>query len=244
GDDAEVSQWCFHGRCYRFGDRDDGLPGVFRSRDKLMLRDETGAETQTSVWSDLPIPGAHNLKNAMAAAAAGLALGVPLAAIERGLHDVTPLPHRLQFVGEWRGRRFYNDSLATTPESALAALDAFAEPVVLLAGGSDKGVDLSNLAGGIATGTKAVALMGETGESLGRLVELKRETDCPVVRECDSFEQAFGWAAEQSAPGDVVLLSPGCASFDWFRNFAERGERFVAFVREIQNHATMPTRLP
>ena len=242
GDDPEVSRWCFNGKCYRFGDRDRRSPGVFRVRDGLLLRDASGNETVTPCWNNLPVPGAHNFRNAMAAAATGLAMGVPIGAIEAGLIEFQPLPHRLQFLGEWQGRRFYNDSLATTPESAIAALDAFEEPVVLLAGGSDKGVDLSDLAARITAGTKAVALMGETAEALELLIESERNGDRPRTQECPSFEFAFSWAVEQSAPGDVVLLSPGCASYDWFRNFAERGNRFEELVRERQNRITTPAR--
>lgn len=232
-DDPEISQWCFHGHCFRFGGRDTGKPGVFRVRDELVLRDESGAATTTPVWSDLPLRGEHNLRNAMAAAAAAVALGVPATSIERGLRSFEPLPHRLQFVGECRGRRFYNDSLATTPESAIAALEAFEEPVVLLAGGSDKGVDLSDFAACIAARAKAVALMGDTAEALGLLIASQRTSERPVARECRSFEETFAWALEHSSAGDTILLSPGCASFGWFRNFAERGERFQRLVNEL-----------
>lgn len=250
-DDPEVSTWCHHGWCYFFGRNDNGAPGVFRTvrasrpeppvlegrrtaEDTLLIRSKSGEETEFPLWSELPVPGQHNLYNAMAAAAAGLALDVPLEAVDRGLRNFEPLPHRLQFVGEWQGRRFYNDSLATTPESVFAALEAFREPVVLLAGGSDKGIDLTELAARIAGRTRAAALLGETAELLGMLIESERIGGGPAVCECGDFESAFRWAVEQSAPGDVVLLSPGCASYDWFRNFAERGEQFTNLVRQLQ----------
>lgn len=248
-DDPEVSTWCHHGWCYFFGRNDAGAPGVYLRRvrpgecdpnspqsegESLLIRSKSGEETAIPVWTGLRLPGKHNLQNATAAAATALALDVPLAAIERGLQNFEPLPHRLQFVGEWEGRRFYNDSLATTPESTIAALNAFAEPIVLLAGGSDKGIDLSGMAMQIASKTKAVALMGETAEQLGMLIEGERLSNGPATRECDDFDEAFCWAARQSAPGDVVLLSPGCASYDWFRNFADRGDRFTRLVEKQQ----------
>jgi len=203
-------------------------------------RPSYGAEEESiPVWTDLPIVGEHNLYNAMAAAAVALALGISTDAIELGLRRFKPLPHRLQFVGEWDGRRFYNDSLATTPESVCAALDSFTEPIVLLAGGYDKGIDLSGLAERIVSHTKAAALMGTVSPLLDELIEARRTSPVPRTRRCEDFEAAFRWAVEESEPGDVVLLSPGCASYDWFANFAERGERFTQLVRQLQR-AGMP----
>jgi len=170
----------------------------------------------------------------MAAACAALALDVPVEAIQQGLENFTPLPHRLQFVAEVEGRKFYNDSLATTPESAIAAVESFAEPVIPLAGGYDKQVDLSQLAESIATRVKAAVLMGQTAEELTDMLECG-EIDCSVpYHECSSFDDAFRHACAQSAPGDVILLSPGCASYDWFANFQERGETFVELVHAWQ----------
>ena len=234
-DDPEVSGWCRHSRCFFFGRTDNGSPGVFHHGESLLLRRECGEETVLPVWSDLPIPGEHNVANAMAAATVGLALGISCDAMEQGLRSFTPLPHRLQFVGEWNGRRFYNDSLATTPESVYAALDSFREPIVLLAGGYDKGIDLTGLAGRIVSGTKAAALMGDVAELLDDLIEASRLSAVPSTKSCEDFEASFRWAVEQSDPGDVVLLSPGCASFGWFRNFAERGERFTECVRGLSD---------
>ena len=141
-------------------------------------------------------------------------------------------------MAEVEGRRFYNDSLATTPESAIAAVESFAEPVILLAGGYDKQVDLSQLAETIATRVKAAALIGQTAEELTDLLEYC-EIYCTVPH-CaySSFEEAFRCACSHSAPGDVILLSPGCASYDWFANFQERGETFIELV-----HAWHPQRV-
>lgn len=237
-DDAEVSMWCHHGWCYFFGRNDQGAPGVYRRGDNtLLLRRKSGEESTVPLWNDLSIVGEHNLRNAMTAAAVGLALDLSPEDIARGLARFEPLPHRLQFVGEWEGRQFYNDSLATTPESVFAALDAFKQPVVLLAGGSDKGIDLTEFGRRIARQTKAAALIGETAEALSMMIDAEpsRRT---TSEEFDDFESAFRWAVLQSAPGDVVLLSPGCASYDWFRNFAERGERFTELVSELATTRT------
>ncbi len=236
-DDGEVSTWCHHSRCFFFGSQDTGHPGVFRTDAALLIRTESRDEIEIPLWSDLPLPGAHNLCNAMAAAATTMALGISLDAISEGLRNFTPLPHRLQFAGEWQGRRFYNDSLATTPESVCAALDAFAAPVVLLAGGSDKGIDLTGLADAMAAKAKAVALMGETGPLLDLLITSRITTELPSLQICCDFATACDWAVEQSLPGDIVLLSPGCASYDWFRNFADRGDQFIEFVKQLDKPA-------
>jgi UDP-N-acetylmuramoylalanine--D-glutamate ligase len=176
----------------------------------------------------LALPGAHNFQNALAAGCAAMVLGTGLAEIEAGLTRFTALPHRLQLVAETGGRAFYNDSKATTPESTLLALDAFRVPVVLLAGGYDKGIDLKDMARGIvARHAKAVALLGQTG---ARLKELLREVDPQgelPAKVHVTFEAAFQWAAAQSASGDVILLSPGCASYDWFPNYEVRGDEFT-----------------
>ncbi len=229
-DDADVRSWPTFGRKLGFGTRDAGCDGIFeRGAEHILRRD--GAHERFGLREWVPLPGRHNVTNAMAAACAALAAGANLDAVRRGLESYRSLPHRLEFVGEIRGRRFYNDSLATTPESAVVGLEAFSEPVVLLAGGYDKQIDLTPLALGILRRAKAAALMGQTADLLACLLEEHGDADNePPTHSCDSFEEAFRWAVETSEPGDVVLLSPGCASYDWFRNYAERGRRFVELV--------------
>ena len=221
--------------------RPPGVAGRFPAGGFVAVARECGGETVLPVWTELPIPGEHNLSNAQAAAAVGLALRLPFDAIERGLRSFEPLPHRLQFVGEWEGRRFYNDSKATTPESVFAALESFDEPIVLLAGGYDKGVDLSGLADRVAKRVKAAALMGGVAGLLNEMIAGGQPPAAsqtpgagPVVGTCSDFDESFRWAVSQSAPGDVVLLSPGCASFGWFSNYAERGDRFVELFRRLK----------
>jgi len=109
--------------------------------------------------------------------------------------------------------------------------DRLGPRIVLMVGGYDKQIDLTPLAEAVARKVKAVALMGQTADALSWLLESLPGADGLPTQECDSFEGAFTWAVNQSEPGDVVLLSPGCASYDWFRNYAERGERFSEMVR-------------
>ncbi|MBT4864213.1 MAG: UDP-N-acetylmuramoyl-L-alanine--D-glutamate ligase, partial [Planctomycetaceae bacterium] len=238
GEDADVRQWPTCGQRWYFGGCDAESPSAMRciaavgdnSCDTTHRRSENVSEFPLREW--LTLPGEHNLQNATAAAAAALAVGVSIADVQTGLERYQALPHRLQFVAEVQGRKFYNDSLATTPESVTAALSAFDEPVVLLAGGYDKQVDLAPLAETIAIGAKAVALMGQTAEPLREL--LAANATQPAMNCLRSFDEAFAWAVEHSSCGDVVLLSPGCASYDWFPNFAKRGERFVELVHEFK----------
>ncbi len=187
-----------------------------------------------------PLPGRHHAQNAAAASAAALEMGVSERGIRDALVNFTGLPHRLQLLGAFHGRRFFDDSKATTPEAAMAALDSFEEPVVLLAGGSDKHVDLGPFAEAIADRVKAVVLMGQTaGELERRLVDLinkggARRLRADRVEVAASFGQACRAAFRLSHPGDVVLLAPGCASYGWFNNYVERG---VAFRRAVSDWA-------
>lgn len=254
-DDPDVKNWPTAARRISFGLNERRSLGVFAVAGQNAVV-SMGAETQHWPIADwLQLPGAHNLQNALAATAATLAVGVDREAVRRGLIDYTPLPHRLQFVAEVADRRFYNDSLATTPESCIVALQAFDGPIVLLAGGYDKRVDLSAMAREMALRTRAVALMGQTGRMLQECLhheieghatiagspvgntesssqsESLRSRRLPTVTQvCTSFVEAFQFAIAQSQPGDTILLSPGCASYDWFRSFVDRGDQFVRLV--------------
>jgi UDP-N-acetylmuramoylalanine--D-glutamate ligase len=229
-DDSDVRDWPVQGRRRLFGLSPQFDEGAFWDGDRAVIRIDS-SEQRAPVRDWLGLPGRHNLANALGATAAAMAVGATLDHVRVGLETYQPLPHRLQFVGEAAGRKFYNDSLATTPESTLVALDAFSEPIVLLAGGYDKRVDLTAMAAGIATRTKAVALMGETATTLREHIQQQPQMATQCSDPLPDFVTAFNWALGQSAPGDVVVLSPGCASYDWFRNFADRGEQFTKLVR-------------
>ena len=185
----------------------------------------------------LPLPGEHNRMNAAAAICAALAAGVDPATIPAGLQTFRGLPHRLEFVGEVAGRRFFNDSLATTPESAICALRAFPGRLLLLAGGYDKKVDLTAFALEAATRCTAVAWMGQTAPQLESIAAKvsgpSRDTNSPPRRITHTLQEAFDWIWSQSQPGDTILLSPACASFDWFLNFADRGDQFRRLVERL-----------
>lgn len=233
-DDTDVSHWPAAGRRLGFGLHDTGEEGAFWTGQSAVLR-FNGQERDFPLADCLSLPGQHNVANALAATAAAMSLGADVESVQFALKHYQPLPHRLQFVGTVDGIAFYNDSLATTPESAVVALAAFEQPIVLLAGGYDKHVDLSGMAHAIAGRVKAVSLMGQTARSLKAMITSCENLGCCVSEPQPTFASAFAWALEQSKPGDVVLLSPGCASYDWFRNFADRGEQFAQLVLQLIN---------
>jgi len=234
--DANVCNWPGSGRRLLFNDCSQQLPRHSASLDGDTIRVSAEDKVRSVSLSGFRLRGRHNRENALAAVAAALIAGGDETSIERGLTKFEPLPHRLQFVAEWDGRSFYNDSIATTPESAIAALDAFDEPIVLLAGGYDKQVDLTKFAAEIGRRTKAVALLGTTGRKLGECLD---GSTAPPHCVATSFHDAIAWAIGQSAPGDVVLLSPGCASYDWFQSFEDRGRQFVSIVNELTGAAAI-----
>lgn len=172
------------------------------------------------LWRTFP----HDLTNGLAAAATALAGGATLDGVRRGLRSFRGLAHRVELVGEWDGIRWYDDSKATAPHATLAAVAGF-ESVVLLAGGRNKGLDLTEMAG--ARQIRAVVAMGEAAGE----VEAAFSGIRPVRRAESSMDEAVRLAAEMVEPGDTVILSPGCASFDWFGSYAERGQVFSAAVR-------------
>ncbi len=175
---------------------------------------------------ELPRSLPHDVSNSLAAAAVAVAAGAPPQACRAALARTGPLPHRVSLVAEAGGVGWYDDSKATTPASVLAAVAGF-DSVVLIAGGRNKGLDLGVLARAVPPIRAAVGIgeaAGEVAAALGGLV--------PVAT-ADSMEAAVASAAAQAGPGDTVLLSPGCASFDWYRSYSERGDHFAATVRHL-----------
>ena len=193
-----------------------------------------GAEAAVSL-DKLRLPGQHNRFNAMAAAAAAWLLGADARAIERGIEQFRGLPDRLELVAEKTGIRFYDDSIATNPESTLAALDAFTGPVVLIAGGSSKNLSFAKLGQRIAERVKAVLLIGATASEIEAAIR-NATGPTPPLHHVETLDEAVQAAACEASVGDIVLLSPACASYDMFRNYAERGRKFREAV------ATLPLR--
>ena len=178
----------------------------------------------------LLLPGRHNLLNAACAAVAARgALGERLSLA--GLETFTGLPQRLEWFAVVDGRRFYNDSAATTPESTVAALEALDRPPWLLAGGADKGCDFGPLVEAIARRTRGVALFGAVAGMLhGRIAAVDPRLPCVAV---GAMAEALQWCWSRSQVEDRILLSPACSSHDQFCNFRQRGEQFVALVSAL-----------
>lgn len=177
---------------------------------------------------ELGLIGRHNQLNALAALALGQAAGLPMAAMLATLRRFTGLPHRCQQVAERNGVRWLNDSKATNVGATLAALDGltdFPGRVLLIAGGDAKGADLTPLQPVLAERITRLIVLGQDGAALAALVD-----DAIAV---DSIEAAVVAAAGEAAPGDMVLLSPACASIDMFPNYMIRGERFAAAVAAL-----------
>jgi UDP-N-acetylmuramoylalanine--D-glutamate ligase len=202
-----------------------------RTKQRLLDRAETViSPCNDAVVPPLRVPGRHNRANAALAAAAAMAAGVDRESVQLAFSEFTGLPHRLAFVAEIAGRRFYNDSKATTPEAAIAALEAMDRPTWILLGGSDKHVDLMPLACSVGVRACGAALFGATAAKLDAMLAA-HAPQLPRSR-AETLDEAFAWCSRQSHLGDVILLSPACASLDQFRDYADRGEQFMRLVAE------------
>jgi UDP-N-acetylmuramoylalanine--D-glutamate ligase len=180
--------------------------------------------------SAVVLPGRHNLDNASAAVAAVQDYASEPAILREGLHAFTGLPHRLHFVAEKNGVRYYDDSIATTPGSAIAALQSFDEPKVIILGGHDKGADYTELIESCEESATTVITIGRSGPDLARLCQ---ENGVSYVEEPGDMQAIVARAAETAGQGSVVILSPAAASFDMFKSYADRGEQFDAAVNSL-----------
>ncbi len=183
--------------------------------------------------SELQVPGEHNVENAMAAAAAALAMGLSREAVREGLRSFAGVPHRLEQVAEIGGVRFVNDSKATNVGAATVGMRAFEGGVHAILGGSPKGEDFKPLAAPVAERCRAVYLIGEAAGEIEAALAPAIEAGVELSRS-GTLEVAVEVAADAARPGEVVLLSPACASFDAFRDFEQRGERFREIVGELR----------
>jgi UDP-N-acetylmuramoylalanine--D-glutamate ligase len=219
------------GRLACFSGAGDVEDGACLRGETLVFRWE-GREHVVCAVKDIRVRGWHNVLNVLAACAISGAVGAAPTAMRAAIEGFTGVQHRLEFVRERRGVRWYNDSIASAPERVVAALKSFEEPIVLLAGGRDKNLPWDELARLAKARVKHLVLFGEAGPLIRRAVEAvdlepERCTLCPTLAE------AVAVAARKADSGDVVLLSPGGTSFDEFQDFAERGEKFKEWVRAL-----------
>lgn len=214
------------GRAARYGVEKDGA--VYVKENTFFIQSDPICDVES-----LQLPGTHNVENACAAISAALQYTDDFSAVETGLKAFQGLPHRLKFVREVGGVKYYDDSIATTPGSAIAALKSFDEPKVIILGGSDKGADFTELAEQITKNhVREVITIGKMGPKIAQTI---RGKGFDQISEVVGGMTAIVEAAEAAArSGDVVIMSPACASFDMFKNYADRGEQFIAAVEKLQ----------
>ena len=181
----------------------------------------------------LRIPGRHNWDNATAAITVGKVLKIPNRTIARAISRFKGLEHRLEFVRSVNGVRYYNDSYSTTPETAEVAIEAFAAPKILILGGSHKGSDFRKLGRAISQSQSIKAIIG-IGAEWPRIKSEVKSRKLKVVEGCKNMREVVQAAHRVAAPGDVVLLSPACASFGMFKNYTDRGKQFKRIVRNLK----------
>jgi len=221
------------GRLITFGISEENLnTGTFVGEGMVTYRDLDGEQALVAI-GDIHLRGTHNLMNILAASAIIKAVGLPGEAIHDAVRGFLGVPHRLEFVRNWGGADWYNDSIATAPERAIAAIQSFSEPLVLLAGGRDKDLPWEEFATLASQRVRYLILFGEAAGLIKQAMD-KVNHGVPVSRTmCLNLEQAVQMAARIVQPGEVVLLSPGGTSFDEFVDFEERGECFRKLVMSL-----------
>ncbi len=219
--DSRRFEGSVRGKLHRFSTQDEVDRGAFLAGSRLVLRTHHGEETLLD-RSEMTLPGDHNVANALAASLAARLTGCPAETIAEALRTYRALPHRLEYVAAVDGVKFFNDSKATNPASTARALTSF-EPgkVHLILGGKDKGSDWSSLVPLIRERARRVLLVGQCRAQLAELLE----GEIPLL-DCETVAKAVETSLLGAGTGDVVLLSPGCASFDQYSNFEERGDDF------------------
>lgn len=200
--------------------------------DKIVLNVE-GETALIASFSELKLRGRHNLENVTAAALASYLAGAEPKVISKVVKNFRGLEHRLELVREVDGIKYYNDSFSTVPETVIAALDSFAEPIILIAGGSNKNSDYSELGKKIAaSNVKAIILIGDMAKQIQASIPSSFEGE--IVLGLTSMGDMVGKARELAEKGDVVLLSPACASFGLFENYKDRGNQFKNAVNSLK----------
>ena len=212
------------GRTLRFS-LEGVVEGAYLAEDELML-----LGTPLLKREEIPLRGQHNVANVLAAAATAHAAGIERSAMREAVHEFRGVPHRLTVVGEHDGVVYVDDSIATAPERSIAALLAYDEPIVMIAGGRDKHLPMQQWAKLIARRVRHVVLFGEMSDLVARALA---DVGYTAISRTASMDEAVRAAARVAQPGDVVLLSPGGTSYDMYRDFEQRGDDFARAVREV-----------
>ena len=211
-----------------FGEKIENNHGAFVAGRELVYRNERKEfKLNLASWQ---LPGRHNLENLLGATATAGWFGASAGAIQAGLEHFRAPAHRIEFAGEVGGVKYYDDSKATTPHAVAAALNSFNAPVILMLGGRNKQIDFRPLAPEIKARVKQLICCGEAGREIsGQLAEVKVESLLAAT-----MKEGVLLAAKLAARGEVVLLSPGCASFDEFKDYKDRGNKFKAMVKDLK----------
>lgn len=221
------------GQVRRFSMKQTEAEGVFNRNEVLVLAVDS-CEQELMPVSAIKLPGRHNIENYMAAYAA-VRDWVSPEVLLRVAQSFGGVEHRIEFVRELRGVKYYNDSIASSPSRTKAGLNSFKEKVILIAGGKDKGVPFDELGSDIIAHVKKLVLTGWTMEKIHQAVISRPEyAGQPEITLEEDFEKAVKAASALAEPGDVVILSPACTSFDHFKNFEERGNFYKAIVNSLQ----------
>jgi UDP-N-acetylmuramoylalanine--D-glutamate ligase len=220
---------------YWFSRKQRVAQGAFARRDEIVFRRE-GVEEVVLQRQDIPLAGAHNEENVLAAVvAARLAAATPQA-IAKGVRSFPGVEHRLEFVAEIGGVRYFNDSKATNVDATMKALDAFPGRILIILGGKDKGSDYTVLQKALREKALLALLIGAAAEKIEKQI-----AGSVAIERAETIERAVETASQAARPGDVVLLAPACASFDQFENYEHRGRVFKDLVRQLETHAAGAT---
>jgi UDP-N-acetylmuramoylalanine--D-glutamate ligase len=228
-------------------DRNDPATSIFNAEDEIAAewfekyKCDAGrtcikfstSDVSRNIRDYFSLPGKANLSNLAAAISIAKYFGVDNDQIKKALPSFKSLPHRLEFVAEKRGVRWFNDSKATTPLSAITALEAFDQPIILIAGGYDKHLPFDEFGQKIAEKAKAAILIGQTASKIADAIRNTISKQGTRIENVKSLDEAVQSARRLAEPGDVVLLSPACASYDMFENFEQRGREFIRLVQEL-----------
>lgn len=211
--------------------------GVFVRKGHIVYRDERGEDNPVLPVNKLIVPGRFNVANALAATAIAIISGVSYEVIARTLANFGGVAHRLEYVGEIGGVRYYNNSKATNAQAAITALEAVDEPVILIAGGLDRGMDMAELVPVFRERVKALVLIGQTRFKLEQIGKLAGVGHIEVIDAVDgetAIREATRRAASLAAKGEAVMLNPACASWDMFPSFEERGRMFKESLHNLK----------
>ncbi len=214
-------------------DLEEGLNGAYLHHDGLLSLRDGFAYVPLMLREKVYLRGDYNVANVLAAFTIGHAAGFKLDDMLEAVEEFRGVPHRLEFVRDFNGARWYNNSIASAPERTIAVIHAFDEPIVLMLGGRDKKLPWGDLAKLIHERVDHVVVFGEAGEMIQKAIATVGGERGVDVRRAQTLKEAVTLAAEVASPGDVVLLSPGGTSFDEFKDFEERGEFFRKWVLEL-----------